>query len=92
MFQRIGPPLVCIRFPVSHRQPPHRQNTIDIIADPGVGVVAMIVDSCTGGKQPRDRVLPGEDNRIDLVVKAIETGFQILRDHKVMNARYGVNN
>ena len=54
-------------FAVGERQAPGRQDAVDIVPYPGIGVIAMGIDGGAGRQQAADPILPIEDDGAGLV-------------------------
>jgi hypothetical protein len=78
-----GAALVIVEFAVGQGQPPHRQNAVDVIPHPGIGVVAVDVDRRTGGKQTTNRMLPGQNDSGDMVIEMVELGLEVRSRHRI---------
>ena len=61
---------------VRQRKSPDTQDAVDIVPDPGIGIVAVRIDRGGGGKQSGDRVLTGEDNLLNRPVVPVESGLE----------------
>ena len=64
--------LIRIFLPVGESQAPHGENAVDVVAHPGMRVVAMHGDCSAGRKQPRHRILAGEDDGLCLAIVIIQ--------------------